>query len=292
MTDFLAQRGITERVAIDAAWAEPNRLMAYRIPDIRYYDPAIDNRYRVFIRLMSPGTFTSPYPAYPVHLMLDRPSATLLSLVGVKWLVTTSNFNPNDWQPTPEKGHIYEPWLNRNSFVAWENRYARPYAYLASRIRVVPDEATARQRMQEMKLEEINEATIEDPAGLPGEVASASNGQPLTEAEVDSLETIANIPGTIRVRLRTEKPRLLVVNESWAAGWRATVDGAETPIYRANYIVQGVVVPPGEHEVVFNYDPPIFKVGLAISGVSLLGWLGLLALGIKQRRNSKPLPGG
>ncbi|HVF98759.1 MAG TPA: hypothetical protein VND68_02880, partial [Chloroflexia bacterium] len=92
MTDFLAQRGIAGRVAIDAAWAEPNRLMAYRIPDIRYYDPAIDNRYRVFIGLVSPGTFTSPYPAYSIHLLLDRPSATLLSLVGVKWLVTTSNF--------------------------------------------------------------------------------------------------------------------------------------------------------------------------------------------------------
>ncbi|HET6314451.1 MAG TPA: YfhO family protein [Chloroflexia bacterium] len=293
MTDFLAQRGITERVAIDAAWAEPNRLMAYRIPDIRYYDPTIDNRYRVFIRLMSPGTFTSPYPAYPIHLMLDRPSATLLSMVGVKWLVTTSNFNPNTWQPAPSKGPIYAPWLNRNSFVAWENRYANPYSYLASRIRVVPDEAAARQRMSEMKLEEINEATVEHPAGLPGEVASASNGQPLTEAEVDSLETVANIPGTIRVRLRTEKARLLVINESWSPGWRATVDGTETPIYRANYIVQGVVVPPGEHEVVFHYDPPIFKLGLAVSGVSLLGWLGLLALAIRRwRRAREILPGG
>lgn len=284
MTDFLAQRGITERVAINAFWAETNRLMSYRIADVRYYDPAVDNRYRTFMRIMSPRTFSSPYPDYPIHVFLDEPSATLLSLVGVKWLVTTSNFNPNAWQPVPEEGQIYAPWVNRNNFVAWENRYANPYAYLARRIRTVPDEPAARQRMKEIELEEIDEATVEHPAGLPADVASASNGQPLTEAEIGSLEAIANIPGTIRVKSRTEKPRLLVVNESWSEGWRARVDGAETPIYRVNYIAQGVVVPPGEREVVFSYDPPIFKVGLVVSGVSLLGWLGLLAVGLRQWR--------
>jgi hypothetical protein len=287
LTDFLSARGITERVAIDAAWAETNRLMPYRIAEVRYYDPAVNNRFRVFIKLTSPRSFASQYPGYPLHAMLDQPSATLLSLLGVKWLVTTSNFDPNGWQPVPQKGPVYTPWLNRNSFVAWENRYANAYAYLASRIRVVPDERAARQRMQEIKLEEIREAMLEHPAGLPAGVASASNGMPLTEAEVDSLQVAANIPGTVRLNVRTEKSRLLVVNESWSEGWRARVDGIETPIYRVNYLVQGVVVPPGEHEVVFNYDPPIFKVGLVISGVSLLGLLGLLGLGIRQRRRDR-----
>jgi hypothetical protein len=287
MTDFLAQRGITERVAINAFWAETNRLMPYRIADVRYYDPAVSDRYHSFMRMLSPNTYTWPYPDYPIHVFLDEPRATLMSLVGVKWLVTTANFNPNAWQPVPQEGQIYAPWLNRNSFVAWENRYANPYAYLASRIRVVPDEPAARQRMQEIKLEEIGEAMVEHPTGLPAEVASASNGMPLSEAEVGSLQVVANIPGTVRVSLRTEKSRLLVVNESWSEGWRARVDGTETPIYRANYLVQGVVVPPGEHEVVFNYDPPVFKVGLALSGVSLLGWLGLLGLGIRQIRQRR-----
>jgi hypothetical protein len=283
MTDFLSGRGITERVAIDGFWAESNRLLSYRIPDVRYYDPLVSNRYQTFMRLMSPRTFASPYAAPRIHLILDQPSAALMSLLGIKWLVTTSNFNPNTWQPVPQKGPIYAPWINRNSFVAWENRYANPYSYLASRIIVVPDEQAARQRLKEIKLEEIREVMLEDPAGLPPEMASASNGQPLTEAEVDSLQVVANIPGTVRVNLRTEKSRLLVVNESWSDGWRALVDGTETPIYRVNYLVQGVVVPPGEHEVVFNYDPPIFKVGLVVSGVSLLGWLGLLGLGLRKR---------
>lgn len=292
MTDFLSQRGITERVAINGFWAESNRLLAYRVPDVRYYDPLVDNRYIVFMSLLSPRTFASPYPANRIHVILDEPSAALLSLLGIKWVVTTSNFNPNIWQPEPQRGPIYAPWINHNSFVAWENRYANPYSYLAPRIRVVPDEPAARQRMKEIKLEEIREAMVEDPVGLPQEVASASSGQPLTEAETGSLDVVANIPGTIRVGLRADKTRLLVVNEAWSEGWRASVDDVETPIYRVNYIVQGVVVPPGQHEVVFHYDPPIFKVGLVVSGVSLLGWLGLLVLGIRQRRRLGALPGG
>jgi hypothetical protein len=293
MTDFLAVHGITERVAVNALWGETNRLMPYRIADVRYYDPAEDNRYRVFVHIMSPLTFQSPYSDYLIHLFLDQPSATLMSLLGVKWLVTTSNFNPNTWQPVPEQGPIYTSRRERNRFVAWENHFANPYAYLASRIRVVPDEPAARQRMKEIKLEEIEEATVENPDGLPADVASGSNGQPLTGAETNSLKVVANIPGTVRVKLRTEKSRLLVVNESWSDGWRALVDGTETPIYRVNYLVQGVVVPPGQHEVLFNYDPPIFKMGLAISGVSLTVWLGLLVAAIRQwRRDRRPsLPG-
>jgi uncharacterized membrane protein YfhO len=128
---------------------------------------------------------------------------------------------------------------------------------------------------------------VEDPAGLPQDVASASNGQPLTGVEADSLEVVANIPGTIRVKLRADKPRLLVVNESWSDGWRASVDGIATPIYRVNYVVQGVVIARGQHEVVFNYDPPIFKVGLVVSGVSLLSWLALLVLGLRQWRGDR-----
>jgi hypothetical protein len=287
MTDFLAERGITERVAIVGFWAESNRLLSYRVPDVRYYDPLVSNRYYTFMHLMSPRTFTSPDAAVRIHMILEEPNAVLVSLSGIKWLVTTSNFNPNTWQPIPQRGPIYAPWINHNSFVAWENRYAYAYSYLASRIRVVPDEPTARQRLGEMKLEDIREVLVEDPVGLPDDVASASNGQPLTEAEVDSLQVTANIPGTVRVKVRTEKSRLLVVNESWSDGWRARVDGTETPIYRVNYLMQGAVVPAGEHEVVFNYEPPIFKVGLVISGVSLLGWLELLTAGVRQRRQDR-----
>ncbi len=67
----------------------------------------------------------------------------------------------------------------------------------------------------------------------------------------------------------------MVVNEGWAGGWRAELDGAATQVYKVNYVVQGVVVPPGEHTITLTYDPPAFRWGVGISLISLVVWLGL-----------------
>lgn len=69
--------------------------------------------------------------------------------------------------------------------------------------------------------------------------------------------------------------RLLVVSEMFFAGWRATIDGAEVPTLRANYLFRGVVVPPGAHTVVFEYRPLVAMFGAALSLVALVvgAWL-------------------
>ena len=41
------------------------------------------------------------------------------------------------------------------------------------------------------------------------------------------------------------------------------------PIYRANYLLRAVPVEAGQHRVEVYYDPPLFKVGLAITMLTL-----------------------
>jgi uncharacterized membrane protein YfhO len=67
-------------------------------------------------------------------------------------------------------------------------------------------------------------------------------------------------------------------------GWRAYVDGVETPIYPTNYLFRGVVVPAGQHTVVFAYRPTSVLVGAAIS-VSTLAIV--VALLIARRRSAR-----
>jgi uncharacterized membrane protein YfhO len=37
-------------------------------------------------------------------------------------------------------------------------------------------------------------------------------------------------------------------------GWKAYVDSIPTPIYRTNYLFQGILVPKGDHTVVVQYQ--------------------------------------
>ena len=48
---------------------------------------------------------------------------------------------------------------------------------------------------------------------------------------------------------------ILVLNDIWHPWWRATVDGVETEILKANVIFRAVLVPRGRHVVRFSFHP-------------------------------------
>jgi hypothetical protein len=48
---------------------------------------------------------------------------------------------------------------------------------------------------------------------------------------------------------------MLVLNDAWHPWWRATIDGVETDIFRANAIFRAVQVPPGKFTVRFKFAP-------------------------------------
>jgi uncharacterized membrane protein YfhO len=71
---------------------------------------------------------------------------------------------------------------------------------------------------------------------------------------------------------------LLVVSQIYYPGWRATVSGERVPVVAANYALTGIPVPAGDHEVRFVFDPASFKIGLAITILSILMAVALIAL--------------
>ena len=62
---------------------------------------------------------------------------------------------------------------------------------------------------------------------------------------------------------------LLVLSEVYyPAGWKAFVDGQETEILKTNYVLRSIVVPPGSHEVVLSFDPPMYAAGYMLSNIA------------------------
>jgi Bacterial membrane protein YfhO len=100
-------------------------------------------------------------------------------------------------------------------------------------------------------------------------------------AEVVSFEH--PVPERIRIRVRCDTPRLLLVSESNDGGWTAAAAGRALPTSVVDNALLGVRVPAGETEITCEYRPPGFHAGLALSAATGL-LVGVLALAGRMRR--------
>ena len=93
-------------------------------------------------------------------------------------------------------------------------------------------------------------------------------------AEIVSLERPA--PERIRIRVRSDAARALILPESDDGGWSAEAGGRPLPTFRSNGAFLGIRVPAGETEIVCRYVPPGFRAGLAMSALAAALAAGLV----------------
>jgi hypothetical protein len=80
----------------------------------------------------------------------------------------------------------------------------------------------------------------------------------------------------IAVTVECKSPALLYFSESYHPFWRATVDGEQAKLYRANLAMRAVYVPAGEHEVALSYHSAPFVWSSRVSLLALLVLAGAL----------------
>jgi uncharacterized membrane protein YfhO len=84
---------------------------------------------------------------------------------------------------------------------------------------------------------------------------------------------VSSESGRIELDASAPAPAVLVLFISFERGWRAWIDGSETPVYRADAAFLGIPVPAGRHRVRFEYRPRGLREGLALGAAGLLGLL-------------------
>lgn len=87
-----------------------------------------------------------------------------------------------------------------------------------------------------------------------------------------------------RVEVHGEGPGWLVVSQVWAPGWRASVDGEQTEVYRTDVAFCGLALPAGSHGVVLEYTPTGWLGGRWVSLVAGLVVIGIAAVAAQARR--------
>jgi hypothetical protein len=103
---------------------------------------------------------------------------------------------------------------------------------------------------------------------LPPRAAVWEGGPELPGGE-GSLQWHEETPERLSFDIVAKSDLALVLNDEWAPGWKATLDGQPTPIYVTNGDVRGVAVPSGRHLVVMRYGAPGLLVGAVLSAIGL-----------------------
>jgi hypothetical protein len=73
-------------------------------------------------------------------------------------------------------------------------------------------------------------------------------------------------------------------------GWNAYIDGKPVVHIRVNYILRGLMIPAGEHTVVFRFEPTSYKYGQMIALISsliILLLVGYWLFNVWKRREEK-----
>lgn len=91
------------------------------------------------------------------------------------------------------------------------------------------------------------------------------------QAEDGSITLTDYKPNQLTYSFSANEDKLVVFSEIWTSkGWTMQIDGQESPLLRANYLLRAAMVPAGQHEIVMRYEPKIWKVGGVVSLVSSL----------------------
>ena len=105
----------------------------------------------------------------------------------------------------------------------------------------------------------------------------------LNTLQYDSTASIAlvdNQNDVINYKSNSQSTQLAIFSEIYyKLGWKAYVDNKETPIIKVNYVLRGLVIPNGKHEIRFEFKPSsIASAQMASATSSVILWL--LAIGL------------
>ncbi len=100
--------------------------------------------------------------------------------------------------------------------------------------------------------------------------------KPLVSQCGDGSGTIALMeyqPNSVKYSSDSPSDQIAVLSEIWYGpdlGWTSTIDGKPADLFRVNYVLRGIKVPSGKHEIVLTFSPKTYSMGETISAICSL----------------------
>lgn len=240
------------------AYAERQRAQRFTLTPLKVYPGALGAEFQ------------------PLHRMFHADADTRLNIA----LISVTNLpvevrnirlrRISDMGPQPmgaPSGPAYRVLKSTPGYALVENLNALPRAYAVTEIKAVKDFAALSYALDLGLLNPAREAVVIEGDEPP----------PTTAYNPGEVELVSYSPRRIALKARFERGAgFVVLSDLYYRGWRVTVDGEPSRVYRVDGALRGVEVPAGAHEIVFEFRPRMWHIWGALAFA-----LGLVAAGAR-----------
>ena len=253
------------RVWIDQDLLSDEEAWQHNVAKVRGYDPFTLVRHGAMLQAAiagerklqgteASGFVTDPDLGYRANVM---------SLIGVRYIAirqeegSDPNNIPANWKLL-QRGQIPPRVRLRGSsgedipYALYENPDALPRAFVVGQ--TISAERGQQVIEQLQNLDPQHQVILDQDPLPPGDRAVFT---PATIVEYS--------PSRVIIETETEAPGILVLGDTFAAGWKANVNGKPAPILPANIGLRGIPLAAGKHRVELSFTPPMWKASAIMS---------------------------
>jgi len=231
------------------------RLRAFGIESVGGYHPAKLGVYNNFLKQTN-----------------NASTLPLMSMLNVKYLLSTQPINFPGLievkQAKMKSGRGNIP-ISLYRLLNYQKR-----AWFAKNIEVYPDNNFPWEIIKNQLFDPKKTAFVSD--------NDISKSMTFSEGEIISYK---NSLHTTEIETKSDSIGFLVVSEVfYPLRWNATIDGEHIEYFKTNGVIRGLVIPKGQHKIIFSYDRSSFNLGIIISLFSFFITIGMISFGYRKSR--------
>jgi hypothetical protein len=125
---------------------------------------------------------------------------------------------------------------------------------------------------------------------ISGVTPDSDMSRVITPGETSRGEVLSQTNTGVTLNISRSTPGYLVLSTTYYPGWKVKVNGTPQSILKANYAFSAIKLGPGANTVEYYYDPDSVHYGFAISFISLLCGILLMARWIILKREPEKQP--
>ncbi|MDP2585289.1 MAG: YfhO family protein, partial [Candidatus Levybacteria bacterium] len=252
--------------------------MYYGLPSVEGYDALYSKRYGQFIGYIGNEEFIESNWSVVLFPKNSKNTPKAINLLNIKYIAHKLTDDGVSWTfpywtyPKGQFNLIYKD----NYYRFYQNNNVLPHAFLVGEYRIIKDE------------KQILKTIFSDGFNPGKEIVLEDDPQIIkTNGDNGDAKIIAYQANSVEISVNSKNDALLMLMDNYDKGWKASVDGKNTPILRANYTFRAIKINEGRHIVRFWYDPWSLKLGvyLAIGGI-----IGIIMMILVSRKVNPSKP--